>query len=80
MAADTGGEAELDVEWACTRCIVTTIDTVTGEKELEGEPIRTLKSFRGSSEGVMFGQNLIPRRLGTVRVGDSIEVLEGSDA
>ena len=74
------GEAELDVEWACTRCIVTTIDTVTGEKELEGEPIRTLKSFRGSSEGVMFGQNLIPRRLGTVRVGDSIEVLEDSDA
>ena len=72
------GEAEFDVEWACTRCIVTTIDTATGEKDPGGEPIRTLKGFRASREGVMFGQNLIPRRLGTVRVGDSIEVLEDS--
>ena len=73
------GEAELDVEWACTRCIITTIDPATGETDPEGEPIRTLKGFRGSRKGVMFGQNLIPRRLGTVSVGDSIEVLEGSD-
>ena len=70
------GEAELDVEWRCTRCVVTTIDTETGEKHPAGEPIRTLKGFRSSEEGVMFGQNLIPRRLGTVRVGDRVEVLE----
>lgn len=70
------GETEFDVEWACTRCVVTTIDTGTGEKDPAGEPITTLKGFRSSREGVMFGQNLIPRRLGTARVGDSVEVLE----
>lgn len=72
------GEAEFDVAWACTRCVVTTIDPETGEKDPHGEPLMTLKGFRRGPEGVMFGQNLIPRRLGSVRVGDSIERLEGN--
>ncbi len=69
------GEAELDVAWACTRCVITTIDPETAEKDPDGDPIRTLKTFRRGPEGVMFGQNLIPRRLGTVRVGDGIDIL-----
>ncbi len=74
------GEVEFDVEWSCTRCIVTTIDPETGSKDSDGEPIRSLKEFRSGPEGVMFGQNLIPRHLGTVSVGDTIEVLEDIDA
>ena len=70
------GEVEFEVGWGCTRCIVTTIDSKTAEKNPNGEPIKTLREFRSGPEGVMFGQNLIPRRLGTVRVGDLIEVLE----
>ena len=73
------GEAEFEVAWPCTRCVVTTIDVETARKDPDEEPIRTLKGFRAGREGVMFGQNLIPRRLGTVRVGDSVEVLEEVD-
>ena len=69
------GEAEFDVAWACTRCVLTTIDPETAKKDPDEEPIRTLKTFRRGPEGVMFGQNLIPRRLGTVSVGDSIDIL-----
>jgi uncharacterized protein YcbX len=73
------GEVEFEVGWGCTRCIVTTIDPKTAKKHPNGEPIKTLKGFRSGPEGVMFGQNLIPRRLGTVRVGDLVEVIEEID-
>ena len=69
------GEAEFEVAWACTRCVLTTIDPETATKDPDEEPIRTLKTFRRGPEGVMFGQNLIPRRLGTVSVGDPIDIL-----
>lgn len=69
------GSAEFDVAWACTRCVLTTIDPETATKDPDGEPIRTLKSFRRGPGGVMFGQNLIPRRLGSVSVGDPIDIL-----
>ena len=70
------GEAEFDVAWACTRCVLTTIDPETAVKDPGGEPIRTLKTFRRGPEGVMFGQNLIPRRLGTVSVDDPIYIIQ----
>jgi hypothetical protein len=54
---------------------LTTIDAATGEKDARGEPLETLKSYRRVGARVMFGQNLIPRRLGTVRVGDTVRVL-----
>ena len=69
------GAAEFDVAWACTRCVLTTIDPRTARKDPDGEPIRTLKTFRRGPGGVMFGQNLIPRRLGKVSVGDRIDIL-----
>ena len=69
------GKSEFDVAWACTRCVLTTIDPETATKDPGGEPIRTLKTFRRGPEGVLFGQNLIPRRLGTVSVGDPIDIL-----
>ncbi len=70
------GTASFDVEWPCTRCAVPTIDPATGEKDAGGEPLRTLNAFRKTAAGTTFGQNLIPRRLGRVRVGDSIEIVE----
>ena len=70
------GEASFDVAWPCTRCPVPTVNPATGEKDAHGEPLRTLNSFRKTSAGTTFGQNLIPRRLGRVRVGDSIEIIE----
>ena len=69
------GPVEFDAGWACTRCVLTTIDPETARQDPSGEPIRTLKTFRQGPRGVMFGQNLIPRRLGTVSVGDPIDIL-----
>lgn len=69
------GAAEFDVAWACTRCVVTTIDPETAQKDPGGEPIRTLKTFRRGPNGVMFGQNLVPRELATVSVGSAIDIL-----
>ncbi len=75
------GETELEVAWPSARCIVTTIDPETGVKDPGGEPLRTLRTFRRApAGGVLFGQNVIPRRLGTIRVGDPVEVLERGPA
>ncbi len=69
------GGVEFDVAKACTRCVFTTVDPARGERDPDGEPLRTLTRYRRTSEGVTFGQNLIPRSLGTVRAGDAVEVL-----
>ncbi len=74
------GEAEFDVAWQCSRCILTTVDPDTGERDEGGEPIATLKTFRRVNGLVMFGQNLLPRKLGRVRVGDEVEVLRRREA
>lgn len=70
------GEAELEVAWPSARCVLTTVDPDTGAMDPAGEPLRTLRSFRRGPGGVLFGQNLIPRRLGTLRVGDHVEVFD----
>ena len=58
---------------ACTRCQVTTTDQSTGI--VRGpEPLQTLGRYRDSANGVMFGMNLIPVTMGTVRVGDTVRL------
>ena len=58
----------------CTRCQVTTTDQATGE--VRGpEPLHTLAKYRDSPNGVRFGMNLLPVKLGTVQVGDSLQLL-----
>jgi uncharacterized protein len=57
----------------CARCVLTTIDPDT---LLKGpEPIRTLSRHRKRDGKVWFGINLIPDSLGTLHVGDAVEVL-----
>lgn len=58
----------------CARCEITTVDQDTGEKGIE--PLETLGLYRTAAKGVMFGQNLIAESLGTVKVGDPVEVVE----
>ena len=69
------GTVEFDVAKACVRCIFTTVDPARGERDPDGEPLRTLISYRRSADGVTFGQTLIPRSYGQVKVGDRVEVL-----
>lgn len=60
----------------CVRCVFTTVDPARGEFDPSGEPLRTLKTYRRSPEGITFGLNLIARGAGTLRIGDPVEVLE----
>jgi uncharacterized protein YcbX len=69
------GEVEFDVVKACVRCVFTTVDFERGERDPSGEPLRTLIGYRRGEKGVTFGQNLIPRGRGVVRVGDTVTVI-----
>jgi MOSC domain-containing protein len=69
------GAVEFDVVKPCTRCVFTTVDFERGAFDPSGEPLRTLIGYRRTPDGVAFGQNLIPRGGGTIRVGDPVEVL-----
>jgi uncharacterized protein YcbX len=61
----------------CSRCVFTTIDPDSGALHPAQEPLRTLSSYRRRPQGgVYFGQNLIPRSAGVIRVGDAVTVLE----
>jgi uncharacterized protein YcbX len=73
------GEAEFRVVKGCDRCVLTTLDPETGEKQME--PIATLARHRKWDGKVWFASNLIPDTAGAVlRVGDPVEVLETRDA
>jgi uncharacterized protein YcbX len=69
------GTIEFEVLKPCTRCVFTTVDFERGAFDAAGEPLRTLTKYRRSPDGVTFGQNLIPRGAGTIRVGAPVEVL-----
>jgi uncharacterized protein YcbX len=70
------GAVEFDVVKPCSRCVFTTVDFERGAFDPAGEPLRTLLTYRRTPNGVMFGQNLIPRGRGVLRVGDPVEVVE----
>jgi hypothetical protein len=61
----------------CSRCVITTIDPQTAKKGVE--PLRTLATYRRQDGKVCFGQNLIHDGLGSLKIGDQVEVLESSD-
>jgi uncharacterized protein len=77
------GEAELTIVKPCTRCVMTTIDQARGVKTGK-EPLAALgrayflsaRFGAASLQGAIFGENAIPSRLGTVRAGDAVAVLE----
>jgi uncharacterized protein len=70
------GEVIFEQAKSCSRCSVTSVDQATGERPFPREPLRTLATFRRTQAGSMFGQNMIPRTLGRIAVGDPVTVLE----
>lgn len=66
------GDVAVTAVKPCARCVVTTTDQLTGERS--HEPLATMSTFRKIGHGVIFGQNLIHRTLGTIRVGDAVTV------
>ncbi|MBM4412815.1 MAG: MOSC domain-containing protein [Chloroflexi bacterium] len=66
------GDVEVTAVKPCARCVVTTTDQLTGERS--HEPLATMSSFRKIGHGVIFGQNLIHRTHGVIRVGDTVTI------
>lgn len=70
------GETIFHVVKPCARCVVTTIDQDSGEKN-GVEPLKTLAKYRTVNKKVLFGQNLIAEKAGSfVKIGDAVEILE----
>ncbi len=76
------GEIEFDVVKPCARCVITKTDQLSADRH-KMEPLRTLGEYRMARhlgitdlQGVFFGQNLIHRGTGSIRVGANVEVLE----
>jgi uncharacterized protein len=67
------GGVPLDVVKPCARCAVTTIDQATGVAGRE--PLRTLAQYRRRDGKLWFGQNVVHRGAGELRVGADVEVL-----
>lgn len=56
----------------CERCVITTVDQSQGIRGKE--PLLTLAQYRRRNGKILFGQNLIQGELGTLHVGDSVEI------
>lgn len=70
------GGVEFDVAGGCDRCVMVTLDPLTGEKRVDHEPLAMLgRQRRGDDGKPYFGQFLVPRTLGRLHVGDRVEVI-----
>lgn len=73
------GDAVFRVIKGCDRCVLTTRDPETGDKQME--PIATLARHRRWDGKTWFAASLVPDNPGVnIRVGDEVEVLETRDA
>ncbi|MCU7940835.1 MAG: MOSC N-terminal beta barrel domain-containing protein [gamma proteobacterium symbiont of Bathyaustriella thionipta] len=66
----------------CSRCVITTINPISGEKESR-EPLNTLAQFRKKNNKVFFGQNLLHKLSyindNHLHVGDKLTVIKPSE-
>jgi uncharacterized protein len=69
------GEALVEVDGLCARCVVTTLDPEEGTKDLD--TLRVLRGYRPitAKDGVTFGVYARVIEPGTIRVGDPVEVV-----
>lgn len=70
------GEVEFERVKPCSRCAIPTHDPHSGERSSDGEPLRTLATYRRDADGVYFGQNLIQRGTGVLEVGMPVILLD----
>lgn len=68
------GSVKFAVVEPCSRCSVITVEQAKGIRG--DEPLRTLATYRRINGQILFGQYLIHRELGSLHVGDKVELLE----
>jgi uncharacterized protein YcbX len=69
------GDVTFRVAKLCARCILTTVNPATHERDLDREPLNTLKGYRLHEGGIMLGQNLISDSSGVLEVGMPVTLL-----
>jgi uncharacterized protein YcbX len=57
----------------CARCIITTINQVSGVKGKE--PLKTLATYRAKNNKIYFGQNLVHKGEGLIAIGDLLQII-----
>jgi hypothetical protein len=62
----------------CSRCVITTTDQHTAVRGKE--PLATLAQYRLHKGKIFFGQNLLSTGVGSIAVGDTIEVLQVAES
>nr|WP_170167375.1 MOSC domain-containing protein [Amphritea balenae] len=71
------GEVEFEITKPCGRCILTTVNTETLQRDPDRQPLSVLKQYRKGSDGeAHFGQNLIAINTGIIGLNDKVEVLD----
>lgn len=65
------GEVEFEHFKPCVRCVMTTVDLVSGRRHPQQEPLSTLAVARKA----IFGINLVALNQGRVHIDDEVEVL-----
>lgn len=70
------GDVSLNLVKPCSRCIMTTVDPDTGIRSRDGQPLKTLATYRKTAGGVIFGVNGVHSARGTLSVGDAVSVGE----
>ncbi len=68
------GDVEFECVKPCARCTITTVNQDTAE--MKKEPLATLSKFRKFGNKVLFGQNLIHKGEGVIKIGDELTILE----
>ena len=64
------GNAGFEAVKPCARCMITTTNQETGERE--NEPLKTLAHYRKKDGKVMFGMNVVCNKKGKVSVNETI--------
>lgn len=62
----------------CSRCVLTTIDQTNANKSTE--PLKTLAGYRMANNKIYFGQNVLFKQTGQLKVGDPIDVISTRSA
>ncbi|MDN3654332.1 MOSC domain-containing protein [Ferruginibacter paludis] len=57
----------------CARCTITTINQATAERAKE--PLKALAAYRMKNSKIYFGQNILHKQTGALKVGDAIEII-----
>lgn len=73
------GEATFRTLGPCDRCLLTTVNPDTGERDSHSEPLETLKSFRcfpKFGKSPLFGMHATVDVTGLVKVGDPVYVIK----